>query len=57
MLDQIQYSLISPFFHSYAFKTGVHWGFYREILKVIQIAYGKDIFDFLNKTVKPIQNK
>ena len=31
--------------------------FYHEILKLIQMAYAKDDFDFLNKTVKPIHNK
>ena len=44
-------------FYIYTFKTGVHFRFYREILKVIPMAYAKYIFDFLNKTVKPIHNK
>ena len=35
MLDQAQYSLISPFFNSYSFKAGVHFRFKRETLKVI----------------------
>ena len=46
-----------PIFNSYSFKTGVHFRFYREILKFILKAYAKYIFDFLNKTVKPIHNK
>ena len=35
MLDQTQYSLISQFLYSYSLKIGVHFWFYREILKVI----------------------
>ena len=56
MLDQAQYSLNSTFCYSYSLKTGVHFQFYREILNVIKVAYVKDMFDFLNKTVKPIHN-
>ena len=48
MLDQTQYSLISPFC-SYSFKTGVHFWFYCEILNVIYMAFAKDMFDFLKK--------
>ena len=57
MLDQTQYGFISSFFNSYSFKTGVLFWIYRESLKVIEMAYAKDIFDFLNKTVKPIHFK
>ena len=35
MLDQTQYSLISPFSNDNFFKTGVHFRFERETLKVI----------------------
>ena len=55
MLNQTQYSLISPFCNE-QIKTGVHFRFPRETLKVVYVTLVKDFLNFKSRTMKPFRN-
>ena len=56
MFDQTHYILINPFSNNNRFKTGVHFHFKREPLKVMYMACKRFIFFYVEQACLFIMN-